>query len=203
MLTRPRHIQVPPSCAGVRDQVEAFVQRHLGPGGASRRIVLVTSGGTTVPLEKNTVRPAALRALAPPRSRAAADMVRTPSRAVAQVRFIDNFSTGSRGSKSVECFLEDKYAVIFMHRKGSMEPFSLLKELLTKGVCFLLRMRVHGYLHALFTLCIQIYYVCTRTNTQTHTHTHTHTYTHVSPQIFSAHAPRASAKDAATFQKPA
>lgn len=95
---------VPPSCAGVRDQVEAFVQRHLGPGGASRRIVLVTSGGTTVPLEKNTV------------------------------RFIDNFSTGSRGSKSVECFLEDKYAVIFMHRKGSMEPFSLLKELLTKDI---------------------------------------------------------------------
>jgi phosphopantothenate-cysteine ligase len=66
--------------------------------------VLVTSGGTTVPLEKNTV------------------------------RFIDNFSTGSRGSKSAECFLEDKYAVIFMHRKGSMEPFKDLKDLLTRDI---------------------------------------------------------------------
>jgi hypothetical protein len=49
--------QVPSSCTGVRSQVEAFVQRHSEGGGVSRRIVLVTSGGTTVPLEKNTVRP--------------------------------------------------------------------------------------------------------------------------------------------------
>jgi phosphopantothenate-cysteine ligase len=53
----------------------------------------VTSGGTTVPLERNTV------------------------------RFIDNFSTGSRGGKSAECFLDQGYAVIFLHRSGSIEPF--------------------------------------------------------------------------------
>ena len=90
---------VPPSCAGVRGLVDQFMQRHAG-----RRIVLVSSGGTTVPLERNTV------------------------------RFIDNFSTGSRGSKSVECFLEADYAVIFLHRTGSMEPFSELKALLTRDI---------------------------------------------------------------------
>ena len=37
-----------------------------------RKIVIITSGGTTVPLEKNTV------------------------------RFIDNFSTGARGATSAE-----------------------------------------------------------------------------------------------------
>ena len=39
-----------------------------------KRIALVTSGGTTVPLENNTV------------------------------RFIDNFSAGTRGATSAECF---------------------------------------------------------------------------------------------------
>lgn len=32
---------------------EAFITQHVA---ANRRVVLVTSGGTTVPLEKNTVR---------------------------------------------------------------------------------------------------------------------------------------------------
>ena len=41
-----------------------------------QRIVLVTSGGTTIPFEKNTV------------------------------RFIDNFSQGTRGSASTEHFLK-------------------------------------------------------------------------------------------------
>ena len=58
-----------------------------------RPIVLVTSGGTTVPLEKNTV------------------------------RFIDNFSTGQRGAASVEYFLERDYLVIFFHRSASTLPF--------------------------------------------------------------------------------
>ncbi|CAF0730273.1 unnamed protein product [Didymodactylos carnosus] len=56
-------------------------------------IVLVTSGGTLVPLEKNTV------------------------------RFIDNFSTGRRGAASVEYFLELNYSVIFYYRAGSIQPF--------------------------------------------------------------------------------
>jgi phosphopantothenate---cysteine ligase (ATP) len=55
--------------------------------------VLVTSGGTTVPLEEKTV------------------------------RFIDNFSSGSRGSKSCERFLRRGCKVIFLHREGSQMPF--------------------------------------------------------------------------------
>ncbi|XP_031783741.1 phosphopantothenate--cysteine ligase [Nasonia vitripennis] len=58
------------------------------------KVVLVTSGGTTVPLEHNTV------------------------------RFVDNFSAGSRGSISAENFLQRHYAVIFMYRVKSLEPFS-------------------------------------------------------------------------------
>ena len=54
---------------------------------------VLQSGGTTVPLEKNTV------------------------------RFIDNFSRGTRGSSSAEYFLRLGYAVIFLHRKGTLEPF--------------------------------------------------------------------------------
>ncbi|XP_052804801.1 phosphopantothenate--cysteine ligase-like [Mya arenaria] len=57
-------------------------------------IVLVTSGGTTVPLEGNTV------------------------------RFIDNFSIGTRGSASAEYFLDQGYAVIFLHRARSLQPFA-------------------------------------------------------------------------------
>ncbi|KAK9776319.1 putative DNA/pantothenate metabolism flavoprotein C-terminal domain-containing protein [Seiridium cardinale] len=59
-----------------------------------RRVVLITSGGTTVPLEKQTV------------------------------RFIDNFSAGTRGATSAEYFLEAGYAVIFMHRQFSLLPYS-------------------------------------------------------------------------------
>lgn len=58
------------------------------------RIVLVTSGGTVVPLEQNTV------------------------------RFMDNFSAGTRGSASAEWFLRNDYAVIFLTRHHSMRPFS-------------------------------------------------------------------------------
>ena len=47
---------------------------------ADHKIVLVTSGGTTVPFERNTV------------------------------RFIDNFSAGTRGSSSAEHFLAAGYA---------------------------------------------------------------------------------------------
>lgn len=60
----------------------------------NRKIALVTSGGTTVPLENNTV------------------------------RFIDNFSAGTRGATSAEYFLENGYAVIFLHREFSLLPYS-------------------------------------------------------------------------------
>jgi phosphopantothenate-cysteine ligase len=57
-------------------------------------LVCVTSGGTIVPLEKS------------------------------MVRFIDNFSKGERGASSAECFLSLGYAVIFLHRIGSIMPFT-------------------------------------------------------------------------------
>ncbi|KAF1940504.1 phosphopantothenate-cysteine ligase-like protein [Clathrospora elynae] len=69
----------------------AFITRHADEG---RRVVLVTSGGTTVPLEQQTV------------------------------RYIDNFSAGTRGATSAEYFLQNGYAVIFLHRQFSLLPYS-------------------------------------------------------------------------------
>ena len=40
------------------------------------------------------------------------------------VRFIDNFSRGQRGANSVEWFLAEGYIVIFLHRVGSLVPFT-------------------------------------------------------------------------------
>ncbi|GAA5929043.1 phosphopantothenate--cysteine ligase CAB2 [Sporobolomyces koalae] len=72
--------------------VQAFVEKNINEG---RRVVLVTSGGTTVPLEHNVV------------------------------RFLDNFSAGTRGAASAEHFLRTgQYAVIFLHRQHSLQPFS-------------------------------------------------------------------------------
>jgi len=82
--------QEPEWLASCVEQVKTFVHQFSG----KKTIVLVTSGGTTVPLEKNTV------------------------------RFIDNFSGGTRGSCSAEEFLKQGYAVIFAHRKNSLQPFS-------------------------------------------------------------------------------
>ena len=69
----------------------AFIEHHCS---LARRVVLITSGGTTVPLENQTV------------------------------RFIDNFSAGTRGATSAEYFLEAGYAVIFLHRQFSLLPYS-------------------------------------------------------------------------------
>ncbi|KAK2155292.1 hypothetical protein LSH36_243g01045 [Paralvinella palmiformis] len=82
--------QKPDNFDSVRCAVEDFVKKHIDQ---DRNIVLVTSGGTTVPLESQTV------------------------------RFIDNFSIGTRGATSAEYFLSSNYAVIFLHRKGSLKPF--------------------------------------------------------------------------------
>ncbi|KAJ8609049.1 hypothetical protein MRB53_039318 [Persea americana] len=72
---------------------QSFIVKHADAG---RRIVFITSGGTTVPLEKSNV------------------------------RFIDNFSAGTRGATSAEYFLKQGYAVIFMHRQFSLQPFTRL-----------------------------------------------------------------------------
>lgn len=71
------------------NEVRSFIAKHK-----NKRVVLVTSGGTTVPLELNVV------------------------------RFLDNFSAGTRGATSAEYFLKQGYAVIFMHRQFSLQPFS-------------------------------------------------------------------------------
>lgn len=73
--------------------VREFVNHHLTTN-PETRIALVTSGGTTVPLENQTV------------------------------RFIDNFSAGTRGATSAEYFLREGYAVIFLHREYSLLPYS-------------------------------------------------------------------------------
>ena len=76
--------------AHIHTHMTAFVAAQP----STRRIVCVTSGGTTVPLERNTV------------------------------RFIDNFSTGNRGAALAERFLAEGYAVIFVHRDSSAFPFA-------------------------------------------------------------------------------
>lgn len=73
------------------DLAQIFINQHATSG---KRVALVTSGGTTVPLENQTV------------------------------RFIDNFSAGTRGATSAEYFLEAGYAVIFLHREFSLLPYS-------------------------------------------------------------------------------
>ncbi|TXT13095.1 hypothetical protein VHUM_01496 [Vanrija humicola] len=85
--------QRPP--ANLKEKTEvmrAWVDKWAGVEG--KNVVLVTSGGTTVPLEANTV------------------------------RFLDNFSAGTRGATSAEYFLERGYAVLFLHRTHSLRPFS-------------------------------------------------------------------------------
>lgn len=41
-----------------------------------------------------------------------------------RVRFLDNFSAGTRGATSAEYFLSQGYAVIFMHRQHSLSPYT-------------------------------------------------------------------------------
>lgn len=80
----------PANLKETKTAVTEFAASHRASG---RSVVLITSGGTTVPLENNAV------------------------------RFIDNFSVGTRGSSSAEYFLEQGYAVIFLHRQRSLQPF--------------------------------------------------------------------------------
>lgn len=72
----------------------------------SRRVAVITSGGTAVPLERNAV------------------------------RFLDNFSTGSRGSACAEELLAARsdYAVIFLARDSSKMPYThMLAEAIGGG----------------------------------------------------------------------
>ncbi|MCI4390169.1 hypothetical protein PGIGA_G00119550 [Pangasianodon gigas] len=84
---------VPAHVEEVRRVMAAFAEQH---GAAGRMVVLITSGGTKVPLESRTV------------------------------RFLDNFSSGRRGASSAEYFLAQGYAVIFLHRQRSLYPYTRL-----------------------------------------------------------------------------
>jgi len=81
----------PPNLGTIKQQLEKFCRQQIRE---ARPIALVTSGGTTVPLELNTV------------------------------RFVDNFSSGARGSASAEYFLKQGWAVVFLFRSGSLQPFA-------------------------------------------------------------------------------
>ncbi|ODV90046.1 hypothetical protein CANCADRAFT_99924 [Tortispora caseinolytica NRRL Y-17796] len=89
-------------------EVREFMELHRKE---NRKIAVITSGGTTVPLENQTV------------------------------RFIDNFSNGTRGATSAEYFLEAGYAVIFLHRQFSLLPYSRHYSHTTN--CFLDYMKVN------------------------------------------------------------
>lgn len=72
-----------------------FLAPHQTSNGSlARPLVVVTSGGTTVPLERRCV------------------------------RFIDNFSAGTRGALSTEEFLKAGYLVVFLNRRQSIQPFT-------------------------------------------------------------------------------
>lgn len=83
----------PSNLADISKKLLDFLNYHKSIGNYNKKIVLITSGGTTVPLETNTV------------------------------RFIDNFSAGTRGSLSAEYFLDNGYLVIFFHREFSLQPY--------------------------------------------------------------------------------
>jgi len=72
------------------DQIETFIESVS----SSDRLAIITSGGTSVPIERRTV------------------------------RVIDNFSTGIRGARLAEFFItEPQYKVLFLYRSGSSFPF--------------------------------------------------------------------------------
>lgn len=79
----------------IEEQLSQFIQSNNPTGNCSpyRRIVCITSGGTTVPLEQRCV------------------------------RYIDNFSSGHRGAASTEYFLKAGYSVIFLYRRGTCQPY--------------------------------------------------------------------------------
>lgn len=83
-----------PQPAGATRCAEVMARFAARLGAQGRRVVLVTSGGTKVPLE---ARP---------------------------VRFLDNFSSGRRGATSAEAFLAAGYGVLFLYRARSAFPFA-------------------------------------------------------------------------------
>ncbi|KAL2468045.1 Phosphopantothenate--cysteine ligase 1 [Forsythia ovata] len=79
----------------INRKLEEFMERNYSSSENKRtsRVVCITSGGTTVPLEQRCV------------------------------RYIDNFSSGHRGAASTEYFLKAGYSVIFLYRRGTCQPY--------------------------------------------------------------------------------
>ncbi|XP_048131335.1 phosphopantothenate--cysteine ligase 2-like isoform X3 [Rhodamnia argentea] len=81
----------------ITDKLKEFLDKNSlsadAGDGRANRIVCVTSGGTTVPLEQRCV------------------------------RYIDNFASGHRGAASTEYFLKAGYVVIFLYRRGTCQPY--------------------------------------------------------------------------------
>ena len=84
-------------CPHVNIESQTAVVKHFlhkySSSSSKTGIALITSGGTTVPLEANTV------------------------------RYIANISTGKRGSAIAEGLLVECWYVIFLSRSGSLQPF--------------------------------------------------------------------------------
>lgn len=81
-------------CPNSLGDVSSLIEDFINLQSNSQNIAFVTSGGTLVPLEQNTV------------------------------RFIDNFSAGNRGAASAEYFCKSGYSVIFLYRNYSLMPFT-------------------------------------------------------------------------------
>ncbi|KAL4309429.1 hypothetical protein GQ457_01G011870 [Hibiscus cannabinus] len=79
--------------AKITDKLNRFIHFDSPSSGKGRRVVCVTSGGTTVPLEQRCV------------------------------RYIDNFSSGHRGAASTEYFIKAGYKVILLYRRGTCQPY--------------------------------------------------------------------------------
>eukprot|EP01057_Protomagalhaensia_wolfi_P000262 Protomagalhaensia_wolfi_Nauph_80__261@NODE_1148_length_1697_cov_51_161037_g876_i0_p1_GENE_NODE_1148_length_1697_cov_51_161037_g876_i0NODE_1148_length_1697_cov_51_161037_g876_i0_p1_ORF_typecomplete_len209_score26_49DFP/PF04127_15/1_8e20_NODE_1148_length_1697_cov_51_161037_g876_i04301056 len=80
------------------EEATKLLERTFGPQAqpfeTTNPVVLLTSGGTSVPLERNAV------------------------------RSITNFSTGARGASLAEIFLERGYIVYFLTHKNAKRPFA-------------------------------------------------------------------------------
>jgi phosphopantothenate-cysteine ligase len=83
-------VEAPPDFTEKTNKIRNWISFHAQV--RDRKIAL--SGGTIIPLEKNTV------------------------------RYLDNFSGGKRGAASAEYFLSYGYAVLFLYRQHSLQPYS-------------------------------------------------------------------------------
>ncbi|XP_051139774.1 phosphopantothenate--cysteine ligase 2-like [Andrographis paniculata] len=84
------------NAAEINRQLQEFLARNFSSSSNNqglRKVACVTSGGTTVPLEQQCV------------------------------RYIDNFASGHRGAAATEYFLKAGFSVVFLHRRGTCQPY--------------------------------------------------------------------------------